>query len=247
SLHDALPIFLDRLANEDASLQDIVKLAAQADNALIVWDYPIAGVSALRKHGFTPFMISDCPLLFAASYELPKAPWLHVLQDVAYSAQQSQSVVVETQKAESGLPEQAPASPFRQGLEQVTLVTKSATVVKSEDGAEERYILGIVLEPNEVDSQGDTISEDEIRRAAHRYMEEHGNVGLQHTILINEKAKVIESYIAPTSFEIEGQAVKKGTWLMAFHVIDDEVWNAAKSGVIGGLSMGGTGTRTPLA
>lgn len=125
-----------------------------------------------------------------------------------------------------------------------TKATNEVALIKVDaPDTDERYILGVVLEPDEVDSQGDTISAEEIRDAAHLYMQEHGNVGLQHQTFVNDKIKILESYIAPADFEIGGQKVKQGTWLMAFRVLDDSIWKAIKSGLLTGLSIGGTGLR----
>jgi len=125
-----------------------------------------------------------------------------------------------------------------------TKATNEVALIKVDaPDTDERYILGVVLEPDEVDSQGDMISAEEIRDAAHRYMQTHGNVGLQHQTFVNDKIKILESYIAPVGFEIGGQKVKQGTWLMAFRVLDDSIWKAIKSGLLTGLSIGGTGLR----
>ena len=134
-------------------------------------------------------------------------------------------------------------------VDSIGLLTKSAVKIENEDGeeTEERYILGVVLEPDEVDSQGDTISAEEIRQAAHGYMQDFGNVGLQHQTFVNDKIKILETYIAPVDFEIGGQQVKAGTWLMAFRVLDDSIWKAIKEGLLTGLSIGGTGLRLAVA
>lgn len=126
-------------------------------------------------------------------------------------------------------------------------LTLSRVVYKNDQGAlgpvEERYILGVVLEPDTVDSQGDMISAAEIRQAAHKYMQNFGNVGLQHQVYVNDKIKILESYVAPVEFTIGEQVVKAGTWLMGFRVIDDSIWAAVKAGVLGGLSIGGKAFR----
>jgi len=180
------------------------------------------------RYGASVFQVDGCDLLFAATYEIDAG--LAFVKRLA--------------------PEQSPK--FLQPRSDVPahdvgLLTKSAEVIKFEDETEERYILGVVLEPDELDSQNDTISAEEIRRAAHRYMEEHGNVGLQHQVFVNDKIKILESYIAPTDLNIGGQTVKKGTWLMAFRVLCDSIWGAIKDGTLTGLSIGGTGLRIAVS
>lgn len=110
---------------------------------------------------------------------------------------------------------------------------------------EERFVLGIVLVPEEVDSQGDIYSASEIRTAAHRFMEQFQNVGLMHRDLVNEKVKILESFIAPADFGIGSQSVKKGTWIMAVRVLDDRLWGAVKDGDLTGFSIGGSAVRVP--
>lgn len=110
---------------------------------------------------------------------------------------------------------------------------------------EERYVLGIVLEPETVDAQDDIYSAAEIREAAHRFMEEYRNIGLMHRGLVNGRVKILESYLAPTSFALEAAHVRKGTWLLAMRVLDDDLWSQVKNGELTGLSMGGSAARLP--
>jgi site-specific DNA-adenine methylase len=110
---------------------------------------------------------------------------------------------------------------------------------------EERYVLGIVLEPETVDTQDDIYSAAEIRDAAHRFMEQYQNIGLMHRGLVNGKVKILESYLAPTSFALDGAQVRRGTWLLAVRVLDNDLWAQIKSGELTGLSMGGSAARTP--
>jgi hypothetical protein len=49
---------------------------------------------------------------------------------------------------------------------------------------EERYVLGVVLEPESVDAQKDIYSAAEVREAAHRFMEEYRNLGFMHRELL---------------------------------------------------------------
>jgi site-specific DNA-adenine methylase/predicted RNA-binding Zn-ribbon protein involved in translation (DUF1610 family) len=132
---------------------------------------------------------------------------------------------------------------------------KRVTLVKTK---EERYVLGIVLEPNDgehgvpldPDTQHDIYSAQSVRDAAHRFMERFGNMGLQHQKLINDKVKILESYVAPCELDIEGPAggkstrIRSGTWLMAVRVLDDKLWRDIKEGAITGYSIGGSAIRS---
>jgi DNA adenine methylase len=104
-------------------------------------------------------------------------------------------------------------------------------------------VLGIVLEPETVDAQRDIYSAAEIRDAAHKFMEEYQNIGLMHRDLVNGGVKILECYLAPTSFELDGTQVRKGTWLLAVRVLDDALWMQIKSGELTGLSIGGSAAR----
>lgn len=115
-------------------------------------------------------------------------------------------------------------------------------------GQELRYVMGVVLEPEMVDatttkdSVGDIYNEDEVRKAAHFFMLNYSGKGndFMHDSKDSETLKVVESFIAPVEMQIGSQMIKKGTWLMATLVLDDEVWKKVKNGEIGGYSIGGT-------
>ena len=109
---------------------------------------------------------------------------------------------------------------------------------------EERFVLGVVLEPETVDAQKDIYSAAEVREAAHRFMEEYQNVGLMHRQLVNGKVKILESYVAPADLELGGGHVKKGTWVLAVRVEDDELWRQVKDGSLAGFSIGGSAQRS---
>lgn len=113
------------------------------------------------------------------------------------------------------------------------------------DAAEQRFVLGVVLEPEVTDSQGDVYSAEEIRRAAHTFMENYQNVGFQHQTLVNGAVRIVESYLAPVDFETPGGAAKAGSWLLGLHVLDDELWRRVRSGELTGLSIGGFAQRVP--
>lgn len=110
---------------------------------------------------------------------------------------------------------------------------------------EERFVLGIVLEPEIKDSQGDIYSEDEVRKAAHGFMADFQNIGLMHRTIINGKAQILETYLAPATFTIGDQEVKKGTWMFGVRVSDDDLWAEVLDKELTGFSIGGSAVRTP--
>ncbi len=117
---------------------------------------------------------------------------------------------------------------------------------KNDDApGDERYVLGVVLEPETVDKQQDIYSHDEVRNTAHQYLVESRTIGLMHRGEINEKVQVLESYLAPVDFDIGGEPVKKGSWLLGVRVLDDALWAAVKRGDLTGFSIGGSAVRVP--
>jgi len=108
---------------------------------------------------------------------------------------------------------------------------------------EERFVYGIVLEPETVDAQNDIYSKEEIRNVCHKFMEEFGGVGLMHRYIVSGKVKILENYVAPCDLTIDGTRIKAGTWLMAVRIIDDGLWKAVKEGKLTGFSIGGSARR----
>lgn len=109
---------------------------------------------------------------------------------------------------------------------------------------EQRFILGVVLEPLDVDAQADIMIPQDIEKTAHNYLRDHRVVGLRHKS--KASAVVVESYIAPVNFELDGQAVKKGSWLLGVIIDDPLLWTDVKEGRINGFSVGGFGRRERL-
>jgi DNA adenine methylase len=121
----------------------------------------------------------------------------------------------------------------------------TAAIVKAEVVGDERFVLGVVLEPEVVDSQGDIYSAAEVRRAAHRFMEEFGTLGLMHRMRVGNEAKVLESYLTPDNATIGETPVKKGTWMMAVRILSDALWADVQAGRLTGFSIGGSARRVP--
>ncbi len=123
--------------------------------------------------------------------------------------------------------------------------TKQIPIIKGIDPDDERYVLGIVLEPEVVDAQGDIYSVEEIRQAAHRFMEEFGGLGLMHRLQVNGQVRILESYLAPVDLQIGDIQVRQGTWLFAVRILSDVLWGQIKDGALSGFSIGGSARRAP--
>ncbi len=142
----------------------------------------------------------------------------------------------------------------------VSLVDKAANkkqflITKSENGAanfttfgrilkadaDSHFVTGIVYEPMVEDSQGNYMTEEEITKAAYWFAKNGNQVDLQHCFEKCDGAAVVESYVAKCDMEIDGESIKKGTWLMTMEISDAGVWESIQKGDITGFSMGGMG------
>lgn len=131
--------------------------------------------------------------------------------------------------------------------EKVEKVEAEFRILKADEKKEaldEHTVLGEVLVPEEVDAQKDIYSADEIKKTAWKFMEQYQNFGFMHKQLV-QNIKVLESYLAPVDFEINGVKIKKGTWLVRVRVLDSAIWKDIKSGKLTGFSIGGTAIRRP--
>jgi hypothetical protein len=118
---------------------------------------------------------------------------------------------------------------LKKGLAELT----APVVFKNE---EKRIVYGPVLIPDEPDSDNDVVSAEKIEEVAHKFVEQYGNIDLQHSL--NNVGKLVESYILPFDWEIdENTVIPKGSWIMGVRVTDDETWNAVKNGKLGGFSI----------
>lgn len=106
------------------------------------------------------------------------------------------------------------------------------------DKKEERIVYGIVYEPDEEDTQGDIANAEEIRKAAYQFMEEVQTFKVMHKGS-NVRVRVLENYIAPVDFKIEGKSVKEGSWVLVTRILDPKIWKAIKKGKLTGYSMAG--------
>lgn len=113
-------------------------------------------------------------------------------------------------------------------------------IVKQSD--EERTAFGIVLEPDVTDLHGDTYDATAVVQAAHNFMANFQNIGLNHELFINDKVHILESFVAPTDMTIETPrgpvTIRKSTWMMKVRILDDELWSQVKSGDLTGFSIG---------
>jgi hypothetical protein len=110
-------------------------------------------------------------------------------------------------------------------------------------------VYGVVLAPNEEDAQGDIINEDEIEKTAHKFMEDYrdqvSEMGIMHK-KTTPHVVMVENYVAPSDFELNGETVTKGSWVMVSKVKNKDIWKKVEDGEFTGYSIGGKGKRVPF-
>lgn len=107
-------------------------------------------------------------------------------------------------------------------------------IVKADEA--NHYITGIVYEPMVEDAHGNYMSEEEIIKAAYWFAKNGDSVDIQHSFTALKDAAVVENWVAKADFDIDGETIKKGTWLITVKVSDNEVWDAVQKGEITGFS-----------
>lgn len=175
-------------------------------------------------------------LLFAASFPLTKTGalnWAGLSRERAEVKTDWPAIEKKGKKEK----EKGSKKPYEKGHD--------VQLCKAGDG-EEQFILGIVLQPETTDSQGDIYSAEEVRKSAHEYMVKYQAIGLMHKGEVDEKeVSIVESYLSPTTFTVGDQEIKKGAWLLGAKVHNTKLWDSVKKGDLTGWSIGGLAVRTP--
>lgn len=116
--------------------------------------------------------------------------------------------------------------------------TTNCKIVKADK--DNHYVTGIVYEPMTEDAHGNYMTEAEITKAAYWFAKNGNQCDIQHNFEKLENSAVVESYVTKCDMEIEGQQIKKGTWMMTVE-IDDDTFEKVEKGELTGFSMGGVG------
>jgi len=122
----------------------------------------------------------------------------------------------------------------------------------SSDGWE-RIVTGVVADPENVDSYGNTIDAETIRRAALEFMEAFQNMGVNHEkdengnpVVLNEKIRILENWIMRSEETINDKRVPKGSWVLTVRIVDDEIWEDVLNGEYRGFSLEALCQRTRI-
>lgn len=109
----------------------------------------------------------------------------------------------------------------------------------------DRLVFSAVAVPNEPDWDGEILTPEEIRYAAHKYMKDYRVVDPDHTCALGECVTVgdpVESYILNDDIVVkayDGSTIDlpKGSWIIGIDVTDDQVYQEIKDGVKKGVSL----------
>lgn len=112
--------------------------------------------------------------------------------------------------------------------------TQKRIIIKSED---ERLVFGEVYIPLHVDTDGEAMTADEIRKMAYDFLAS----GRINKIDTNHNYKengcvVVESFIARKN---DPDGFVEGAWVAGVYITKDELWKGIKKGDFNGFSFGG--------
>jgi len=125
--------------------------------------------------------------------------------------------------------------------------TRKNEFVPVQKAEKQKYTLGAVYAPGEVDFHGDTMTEEELEKAAWSFAQKDkltGRVGLMHKSGTDGAGKVVESYIyrgPEWKFKDTSgreQTIVPGTWMLGT-VWNDEGWQMIQRGAVTGYSLQG--------
>jgi hypothetical protein len=71
-------------------------------------------------------------------------------------------------------------------------------------------------------------------------------VGYRHKEMLEKRADVIESYVAPTDINWNGNVIKEGSWVVGVKIHDKKIWELVKNKELNAFSIGGKGKRTAV-
>lgn len=128
--------------------------------------------------------------------------------------------------------------------------------------AEKQIIYGVVLDPYQVDLQGDWLPPAEIESTAHDFLEKSRVIGLRHKGVAD--AQIVESFIElyPTEKDREqalqnlphkvyrrkfgSDTINSGAWIAGVK-LSDELWSDHKSGKLDAFSIGGFSFKSQIS
>lgn len=138
------------------------------------------------------------------------------------------------------------------------IATTSQRVRLYKADAPQRIVYGVVLDPYQVDLQGDWIPPADVRDTAHDFVAKHGYISYQHEGIAD--AQMVESFVEgyPSDDDYDkamagephrvlrrkygGDYVHSGSWVMGVK-LSPALWEQYEKGEIDAFSIEGFGTR----
>ena len=115
------------------------------------------------------------------------------------------------------------------------------SLMRKADREEDQVVFGEVYVPNRVDTDHETMTEDEVEKMAWEFLStgKINKIDIQHDLL-ESGCSVVESFIARKGWE----PWVEGSWVLGVKCTDD-IWKAVKSGELNGFSFYGTSKKVP--
>lgn len=113
-------------------------------------------------------------------------------------------------------------------------------VIKSD---EERLLFAEVYSPLHIDTDGEAMTAEDIRKMAHNFLSSGRvrKIDVQHN-QEESGCEVVESFIARKN---DPDGFITGSWVLGIHVTPDDVWEKVKKGELNGLSFFGSVQKVP--
>ncbi len=117
-----------------------------------------------------------------------------------------------------------------------------AKALKSYTSGEYHYVFGEVYAPNIVDTDGESMTAEDIQKMAHDFIANGlvKSLDTNHNHILNG-AEVVESFIARKG----DPDYAEGAWVLGVRMTDGELWDAIKAGEINSFSFDATIQKEP--
>jgi hypothetical protein len=146
-------------------------------------------------------------------------------------------------------------APVEKDDDSTVILDVDASILKADN--EEQTITYVVYPAKPLpwcDSQQDRMSDVEIRKACHRYMEQSQRFDLHHTEfnLSKQDISVVQNWQSPIAFawplpDGSTKQINAGDWVQTAHVTNPDLWQRIKKGEFRAPSIRGKGKRTPVS
>jgi hypothetical protein len=163
-----------------------------------------------------------------------------VMEEVRVSAEKRRDTFLKDHKGDL-IPNNADRKEVEASLQSIFDVKKTIL--------DRGLVYGIVYEPYVVDAHGDWTTSEEIEKAAHDFLP-RAVMSVEHKDGSElDDVVVVESYIAPCDFYVEGDKdafVTKGCWVLVTKVYGAELKKDLEDGIRMGYSLEGTARKVEM-